>query len=41
MFGIREYFSKYLCNPHTYQASESNYFVAARANGANEALFNI
>ena len=36
-----KYFSKYAENPHIYQAPECNCFIAARAIGTLEALFNV
>ena len=39
MFGGQKYFPKYIENSHTYQAPESNYFIAALAIGAQEAPF--
>ena len=39
-FRGRGYFPKYVGNPHIYQAPKSNCFIAARAIGAHEALFN-
>ena len=32
---------RFVVNPQVYQAPESSYFIAARAIGAYEALFNI
>ena len=32
---------RFVGNPHVYKASESNYFIAACANGTHRALLNV
>ena len=39
-FGVREYFQKYVGNPHIYLAPKSDCFIAACSVEAQEALFN-
>ena len=38
---IREVLIRFAGKPHVYHAPESSFFIAARAIGANELLFNL